>query len=201
MPNDKTGTNSRIIQAMREEFLTYGYDKASLNRVSAKVGITTAGLYKHFDGKEDMFHFLVKDALDAFLNASSQAEKQMEETDYNPFQKDWATSWTDLIYAHYEGVKLLVCCSAGSKYESFEDDLIQLETSGNSAYAEALLKAGKISKGISEMQWHMLATSYIHLIFETVRHDMTKDEAAEHMQFVCELLYPGWQKIFGLSTV
>ena len=70
-----------------------------------------------------------------------------------------------------------------------------------SAYAEALLKAGKISKGISEMQWHMLATSYIHLIFETVRHDMTKDEATEHMQFVCELLYPGWQKIFGLSTV
>ena len=51
---------------MKEEFLTFGYEKASLNRISAKVGITTAGLYKHFSGKEDMFRFLVKDALDAF---------------------------------------------------------------------------------------------------------------------------------------
>jgi len=37
---------------MKEELLVYGYEKASLNRVSAKAGITTAGLYKHFKNKE-----------------------------------------------------------------------------------------------------------------------------------------------------
>ncbi len=184
---------------MKEEFLTYGYEKASLNRVSAKVGITTAGLYKHFDSKEDMFYFLVKDALDAFQTTTSQAEGQMRvQADYNPFQSDWATIWTDLIYGHYDGVKLLICCSTGSKFESFEDDLIQRETDGNRAYADALLKAGAISKNISAMQWHMLSTAYVHLIFETVQHDMTKDEADEHMKFVSELLYPGWIKILGL---
>ena len=47
MPKDKTVTNAKIIQYMKEEFLNYGYEKASLNRISAKVGITTAGLYKH----------------------------------------------------------------------------------------------------------------------------------------------------------
>jgi len=46
MPRDKTATNAKIIQYMKEEFLTFGYEQASLNRVSAKVGITTAGLYK-----------------------------------------------------------------------------------------------------------------------------------------------------------
>ena len=184
---------------MKEEFLTYGYEKASLNRVSAKVGITTAGLYKHFDSKEDMFYFLVKDALDAFQRVFSKAETQMNaEADYNPFQTDWAALWTDLIYEHYEGVKLLICCSAGSKFESFEDDLIQRETDGNKAYADALLKAGVISKSISDMQWHMLSTAYVHLIFETVRHDMAKEEAIEHMRFVSELLYPGWMKILGM---
>lgn len=66
MSRDKEKTNARIIRCMKEEFLTFGYEKASLNRISAKVGITTAGLYKHFSGKEDMFRFLVKDALDAF---------------------------------------------------------------------------------------------------------------------------------------
>ena len=199
MPRDKTNTNAKIIQAMREEFLTCGYEKASLNRVSAKVGITTAGLYKHFDSKEAMFYYLVKDALDAFQQVSSQAEHQMiTEKDYNPFRSDWTMIWTDLIYAHYEGVKLLICCSAGSKYASFEDDVIQREAEGNKIYAERLLKAGVITKSLSDMQWHMLSTAYVHLIFETVRHDMTKAEATEHMRFVSELLYPGWMKIFGM---
>ena len=53
MPRDKTATYERIIRCMKEEFLTFGYEKASLNRVSSKVGITTAGLYKHFK-KENM---------------------------------------------------------------------------------------------------------------------------------------------------
>ena len=51
MPSDKTATYEKIIRCMKEEFLAFGYEKASLNRVSAKVGITTAGLYKHFKNK------------------------------------------------------------------------------------------------------------------------------------------------------
>ena len=52
MPRDKTATYEKISHCMKEEFLAYGYEKASLNRVSAKAGITTAGLYKHFKNKE-----------------------------------------------------------------------------------------------------------------------------------------------------
>ena len=183
---------------MKEEFLTFGYEKASLNRISAKVGITTAGLYKHFSGKEDMFRFLVKDALDAFEEAFSRAESHMRtDPDHDPFRPDWPAIWADVIYDHYDGVKLLICCSAGSTFETFEDDLIRMEAEGNMAYSESLLKAGRISRNIQETQWHMLSTAYVHLIFETVRHDMTKDEALGHLRFVGELLYPGWMKILG----
>lgn len=201
MPRDKTNTNAKIIQCMKEEFLTCGYEKASLNRVAAKVGITTAGLYKHFAGKEDMFYFLVKDAIAAFREVSVRAEGQMNgEADYNPFRSDWAAIWTELIYEHYEGVKLLICCAAGSKFESFEEDLIQLETDGNIAYANALLKSGKITANVSDLQWHMLSTAYVHLIFETVRHDMSKEAAAGHLRFVSELLYPGWMHILRMEN-
>lgn len=185
---------------MTEEFLEYGFEKASLNRVSAKVGITTAGLYKHFASKEDMFASLVKETLDNLYTLTSQAKKQIESTEgYNPFQSDWATAWAEFIYQHYTGVKLLICCSSGSKYESFEDDLIEMEAEGNKTYAETLRRAGKVTKSISDMQWHTLSTSYIHLLFEVVRHDMTKEEALNHMRFVADLLYPGWQQLLGIE--
>ena len=199
MPRDKTATYEKIIRCMKEEFLTFGYEKASLNRVSAKVGITTAGLYKHFKNKEDMFFSLVKDTLDAFHSVAASSTHQMEtETEYNPFDDDWATFWVDFIYKHYVGVKLLICCSKGSAYENFEEDLIRKEAEANKEYADILRASGKMKKDISDMQWHILATAYVHLIFEVVRHDMTREEAIDHMQFVRDLLYPGWRQIYGL---
>ena len=199
MLRDKTATYEKIIRCMKEEFLTFGYEKASLNRVSAKVGITTAGLYKHFRNKEDMFFSLVKDTLDAFHSVAASSTHQMEtETEYNPFDDDWAMFWVDFIYKHYVGVKLLICCSKGSAYENFEEDLIRKEAEANKEYADILRASGKMKKEISDMQWHILATAYVHLIFEVVRHDMTREEAIDHMQFVRDLLYPGWRQIYGL---
>ena len=199
MPRDKTATYERISRCMKEEFLAFGYEKASLNRVSAKAGITTAGLYKHFINKEDMFFCLVKDTLDAFHFVTAGSICQMEtEKEYNPFDADWAMFWVDFTYEHYDGVKLLICCSKGSAYENFEEDLIRKEAEANREYANILRESGRMKKDISDMQWHILATAYVHLIFEVVRHDMTREEATDHMQFVRDLLYPGWKQIYGL---
>ena len=198
MPKDKSATNAKIIACMREEFLTHGYDKASLNRISAKVGITTAGLYKHFCGKEDMFGFLVKDALDALESMQSEGSIEMTAEDYDPFSDKVTAALIELIYEHFESWKLLVCCSAGSKYEHFEEKLIDSESASNKQYAEILCKAGKSVKPLTEIEWHILSTEYIHLVLEIVRHCMTKEEAYRHMSFVKTLLYPGWKEIFGL---
>lgn len=48
--------------------------------------IKTAGLYKHFKGKEDMFYYLVKDTLAAFEEVTDSSKSQMEaDVNYNPF--------------------------------------------------------------------------------------------------------------------
>ena len=200
MPRDKSITNAKIIKYMKEEFLTYGYEKASLNRISAEIGITTAALYKHFKNKEDMFFFLVKDTIEDFERLNSSGQNNMRTNmEYNPFDKEYTERLVDFIYDHYEGVKLLICCSKGSAYESFEDDLIEKEAESNKEYAEILKASGKMNDSLSEMEWHLLSTAYIHLVLEVVRHDMTKDEAYKHMSFVCRLLYPGWKKLLGIE--
>ena len=180
MPRDKSITNAKIIKYMKEEFLTYGYEKASLNRISAEIGITTAALYKHFKNKEDMFFFLVKDTIEDFEQLNNSGTNNMRTNmEYNPFDIGYTNQLVDFIYDHYEGIKLLICCSKGSAYESFEDDLIEMEAESNKEYAEILKASGKINDSLSEMEWHLLSTAYIHLVLEVVRHDMTKDEAYE----------------------
>ena len=200
MPKDKSATGARILVCMREEFLAHGYEKASLNRIADKVGITTAGLYKHYHGKEDMFAALVQDTIDALdaLNADGMGQLAEDPSAYDPFREDWSRALVDFIFDHYDGAKLLICCSHGSRFESFEEDMIEQETKSNQQYAELLASCGRPVKQLTEMQWHLLSTEYIHLVFEIVRHDLTREEAYRHMAFVRALLYPGWREILGL---
>lgn len=200
MPKDKSATSARILTSMREEFLSYGYEKASLNRIAKKVGITTAGLYKHYHGKEDMFAALVRETLDGLntLNVDGMEQLGKDPAEFDPFHEEWSRTLVDFIFDHYDGAKLLICCAHGSRFESFEEDLIQREAESNRQYAELLARRGKRVKPLTEMQWHLLSTEYIHLVFEIVRHDLTREEAYRHMAFVRALLYPGWKEILGL---
>lgn len=200
MPKDKSTTNAKILACMRKEFLTYGYEKASLNRISKNVGITTAGLYKHFNGKEDMFGYLVKETLDDLEHLQKTSHDDMDSDVFgtDPFGDEWIKQLVDFIYDHFEGMKLLICYSTGSRYESFEEDLIRSEEESNKQYAQLLKDSGHNVKPLTDMQWHLLSTEYVHLLFEMVRHDLSKDDAMKHMEFVKFLLYPGWKEIFGV---
>lgn len=156
MSRDKSLTNARIIRCMREEFLTYGYEKASLNRISASVGITTAALYKHFRNKADMFSFLVKDTLRDFHEFMAGSIREMETVpDYDPFNSDWASFWLDFIYQHYDGFKLLICCSKGTEYEDFEEKLIEYEALEDKRYAEILRACGHSPEQLSDIQFSL----------------------------------------------
>lgn len=198
MSRDKSLTKTRIIRCMREEFLAYGYEKASLNRISARVGITTAALYKHFRNKADMFSFLVKDTLQDFHELTAGNIKEMETVPgYDPFGCDWASLWLDFIYQHYEGMKLLICCSAGTEYADFEEKLIRSEADESRKCADILTGGELPPNHLTDIQWHMLAAAYVHLIFEVVRRDMTREAAADHLRFVEDLFFPGWKKIYA----
>lgn len=52
---------------------------------------------------------------------------------------------------------------------------------------------------LTDMEWHLLSTAYIHLVSEIVRHDMPIEDARKHMSFVCRLLYPGWKELLGIK--
>ena len=76
MPKPKKESHERIIKEAAEEFLTYGFENASLRRIAANAGITVSGLYKHFPNKEEMFASLVQPMLDDFLPTERAGRKR-----------------------------------------------------------------------------------------------------------------------------
>tara|TARA_Y100000588_G_C14120420_1_gene867058 strand:- start:214 stop:831 length:618 start_codon:yes stop_codon:yes gene_type:complete len=83
-----------IIQGAFEEFGRYGYQNASTNRLVKTLGISKGSIFKYFDGKLDLYSYLVDIAVDkltthmtefSYIDACSPIENIIEyaEHEYN----------------------------------------------------------------------------------------------------------------------
>jgi AcrR family transcriptional regulator len=69
-----------IIQAALDEFIEYGYDMASTNRIVERAGIAKGTLFKYFSSKEDLFVYLF-DTIAAQIRPSVYLTEQEEPSD------------------------------------------------------------------------------------------------------------------------
>ena len=77
MPRDKTDTHNKLLPCIKQEFLEHGYEKASMQNIARRAGITAAGIYRHFPSKEAMFTAMVEPVTSDFLK---MCDVSMEET-------------------------------------------------------------------------------------------------------------------------
>ena len=204
MPKDKTEAHERIIPAAMKIFLEKGFEKATMREIAEEAGITAAGLYRHFVDKEAMFAALVEPVL-------SELQKWCERTrqvDYDFLEQgDLDAMWNsgndldlvvEQIYSHFNEFKLLLCCSAGTKYAWFLHDIVVMEQQETLAYMEEAKKHGVPVKEVDPKELHLLMTAYTNALFEVVVHDFTKEEALHYLDTMHQFFIPGWRAILGL---
>lgn len=111
-----------LLSGGKEEFLAYGYEKASLRNICRHVGLTTGAFYNQFSGKEELFAALVDPMLDGFKRMYKKVISQ-ELADLDSGVENELTAITYAI-AHKDEFRLLFDCSRGTKYEGFKEHLI-----------------------------------------------------------------------------
>ena len=202
MPIDKTANHEKIIAAARKEFLTYGFTDASMRRIAAAAGMSASGLYKHFAGKEEMFSALVEPAYQGLLALFRQEAGDQEQFIGTGDLSVWETSndarlAVSYIYDHLDAFRLIICKSQGTKYESFLHDLAVLEEKMTLSFMEMLKKQGVNLNEFSEMELHLLTTTNVNAIFQTVEHDIAREEAIHYADTLDRFFAKAWKEFFG----
>lgn len=79
--SSSTRANRRqeILNAARDAFLARGYAATTIDSIAAKVAISPALIYKHFDGKPALFASIVEEGLDRLRDALASATKDHHE--------------------------------------------------------------------------------------------------------------------------
>ena len=204
MPRDKRESHERIVAAAKEEFLTCGFENASMRRIAANAGITASGLYKHFPSKENMFARLVQPMLDEFGELYYRKEKEEHDAIKEigaaaAFLNEDAVYAMEFIYDHFDEFKLLVCCSQGTRYENFLHDFVEKNQKDLANALVYMRKHGYPAKEMSEEEIHMLLSAYLTAIIEPIIHGYSQEKIKSYLFRVNEFFMPGWKNLMGLS--
>ncbi len=201
MPKDKTASHIRVMTAARDEFMEYGFEKASMRRVGERCGLTAAGLYRHCRDKEDLFDQLVAPAIERLRSWMDTHLTNYLTTVRNEGDLKWQDSWIDMmrevIYPHVEDYHLLLTCSSGTKYESFLHDLTQAAQERMLQYLPVLQNKGLPIREISPAALHLLLSAYVTALFEPVIHRYSLDESMRCLETIEAFFLPGWKTLFG----
>ena len=202
MPRDKTASHERIIRAATEEFLEKGFLDASTRSIAARAGITSGGLYRHFKDKEEMFSALVEPAL-------SEMRKWMDghvSRGYDgALTGNYGAMWQDneidmireVVYPNLDAFRLILCCSRGTRYENFIDDIVNEHQAIMLDVFGKLRSQGLPVKDISEEELHILMSAYTTAMFEPVMHNYSLEKAMHHLRTIEQFFLPGWHDLMG----
>ena len=207
LPRDKTQAHEKIVKAAMHEFLTKGFEQASMKSIADAVGMTSAGLYRHFKDKQDMFAELVKPGI-ALVDEWSTKHKQFSYQAIN--QESFEAMWNstngindgslilDVMYQMPEVFRLIICCSGGTSYENYIHDMVEASTDEMMAFLTVCREKGIKTYDVNRDEMHMLISAYMSALFQPIEHGYSKEDAKGYLKTLMDFFTPGWRMITGL---
>lgn len=203
---EENTTQELILNAAKAEFLEKGFQNASLRNIVKTAGVTTGAFYRYYPTKEALFESLVKPHADKIKSLYSDSVSKLESL---PPQNQTEAMQTissacmeqmlDYIYDHYDGFKLLICSAAGTSYENFIHDLVEMEVESTYHYIGVLESLGHHVPQIDQGLCHMIASGLFSGIFEMVIHDMNKEDARKRIMQLKRFHTGGWERIMDVK--
>lgn len=204
MPKDKAATHARVMVAVREEFLEKGFENASVRSIAARAGMSSAGLYRHYKDKEDMFDTAVRPLLEQIDQWMDDHRKNKYGLVEQKADKDtlFGQSFIDFIkevvYPNKEEFQMLLCCAQGTRYENFIHDFVAGQQGELAAAIHYLKEQGYPVEEPLEEELHMLLSAYVSAIFEPIVHNYSKEKTLHCLETIHKFFMPGWMQIMGL---
>lgn len=200
--NEKLATD--LLEAGKSVFLEMGFRDASLRGIAAKLGVTTGAIYRYYTDKEALFDAIVSGPAEELVeryrtSQQAYAEKPLAEQLGGLTGVSEENMWMmEFIYDHFDVFKLIVCNSAGTRYEHYIDILVEIEANSAMQLTEKMQEAGYKLPPLNDELAHIISSGLFNCIFETVRHDMPRDKAFAYTGSYQLFYTAGWMKILGL---
>ena len=201
-----SATQQKILEVGKREFLAKGFKDASLRKIVAEAGFTKGAFYGYYPDKAALFEALVSEAADGLIEQFKAAQDahfdlipENKTSESRELSTKYLLHFVNYIYDYFEEFKLALCCSEGTKYEDYIHELVELEVSRTEKYYAILKEKGKITGRVSHDLHHMITSAYFTAVFETIVHDMSREQAIEYVEELAIFFNSGWEGLLRLT--
>ncbi len=139
--NKDHSLDNGIVSAAYEEFLSCGFQKASLHKIAEKAGVTTGAIYTRYKNKDALFVSLLQDFFGTlktmFAPAALEYEKAAQAGTTSAFLQaiDFEERiYIELLTEYYDECILFFGRSDGSSVETMLKDLMNSKTEQTVAF-------------------------------------------------------------------
>lgn len=195
-------TQEKILEIGKKEFLVKGFKEASLNEIVEKAGFTKGAFYGYYPTKESLFDSLVFEVINEFNEKFKKAKDdhfnlilQNKASRTINLSTDYLKYFVNYVYDHFDVFKLILCCSNGTKYNNYIHDLVVQDIIWTEEFFKILKAKNKIRGNISKELHHMIISAYFTAAFETVVHDMKREEAIKYIEELATFFNAGWKSL------
>lgn len=198
-------TIEAILAASQNEFLTYGYEKASVRRIAREADVTTGAIYVHFSGKEALFDALTKEVTDRFLDMFRES---YEDFNYLPLKDQFpllkpqfeeaVPMFINYLYDHFTVFKLFLCCNQSDLGERYIGELSSIEEQAVCRIIAKMEAAGYPETNLDRDVIRILASSLLQQVKGFIALDIPRERALEYTKTMSSFWRAGWMKILGL---
>lgn len=194
--------NPKILQSATKVFLDKGFLNASVKDICQDAGVTTGALYKRYKGKAELFDAVVEPSLEK-LSAlgTNRLNKSIKLLANEELMKIWDNeeqnyiTQTNFFYDIYEGMKLLLCCSEGTKHSNFLHEFVENCIEATYTFSKEVYKRGMSEKLIDRDALHVVLTAYWTSIFEPIVHGYSREKAIETSKILAKFF--DWKNVLG----
>ncbi|MFX1597141.1 MAG: TetR/AcrR family transcriptional regulator, partial [Promethearchaeota archaeon] len=169
----KEKIKKRIENAAREDFLEYGFTKASIRKIAKKAKTSTSNIYNYFKSKDNLFDSLVEpvyDKIKKLLVNLIETERNLGETEFfKQFSELIAHPVGEIIKENGKELIILMDKSEGTRYENFKEELIK--TIESHFVDSNIHKKESTDKNlINSFVMHIIATNFLEGLLELAKH-------------------------------
>ncbi len=206
------GLDEKIKESAKEEFMTYGYKDASINRIAKNAGATSGAIYIRYKNKDEIFYSLVEpvikgmeEKINVYKGKYSAIGKKQSWEQLAGLDRKAFDEIIDYMFDYHDEFKLLICKSDGSSVSGFTSNLIEFKFQKIHEFVENIITpiaAGSTSLPISEEEIALLASAQYQSLFEVIRHDYPKDDAKKYLYTVRKVYENGlWELLKEFMSV
>lgn len=202
----KKDTHQNILKAGEKEFLQKGFSDASLRSIAKKANVTTGAIYGYYPDKESLFEALVEpyatQLIEMFYKVQNDfsllSEQEQIKASKQSFGSRALKDMLGFIYCHFTAFRLLIGSSTGTKYETYLQPMVEVESMATKNFIETEKKLGYHPEDVNEILVDILSHFYFSSIFEVVARNMKKEEAERYVDHITSFFIAGWSKLLGI---